>query len=137
MRLNLRLPPEMSDYPGISAERQKALMDSFLNGARPLAELLASKSQIKGADAQTLRNHFSSYALHPAGQSHVRGEYKGWRRILEEGRGWKSDIDGLSTDCKDFVFAAALMTANLVALKKRWTEDGDKAKQIWEDCESN
>ena len=26
------------------------------------------------------------------------------------------------------------MTANLVALKKRWNEDGENAKQIWEDC---
>ena len=62
---------KMSDarYPGISAERQKALMDSFLKGSQPIADLLAGKGALKGADAQTLRNHFSSYGLHPAGSS--------------------------------------------------------------------
>lgn len=33
---------------------------------RPLAELLASRGPLRGAEAQRLRGHFTSLSLHPA-----------------------------------------------------------------------
>lgn len=33
---------------------------------RPLAELLASRDPLRGAEAQRLRGHFTSLSLHPA-----------------------------------------------------------------------
>ncbi|SCV69105.1 BQ2448_2125 [Microbotryum intermedium] len=49
-------------------ERLKALFEAYVNpsGGRTLEELLKSKDKLKGAEAQRLRGHFSSYCLHPA-----------------------------------------------------------------------
>ncbi|SCZ97680.1 BZ3500_MvSof-1268-A1-R1_Chr4-3g07365 [Microbotryum saponariae] len=56
------LPPSMDE------ERLKALFEAYVNpsGGRTLEELLKSKDKLKGAEAQRLRGHFSSYCLHPA-----------------------------------------------------------------------
>ncbi|SGY72891.1 BQ5605_C005g03226 [Microbotryum silenes-dioicae] len=56
------LPPSMDE------ERLKALFEAYVNpsGGRTLEELLKFKDRLKGAEAQRLRGHFSSYGLHPA-----------------------------------------------------------------------
>ncbi|KAK4702869.1 hypothetical protein P7C70_g3354, partial [Phenoliferia sp. Uapishka_3] len=86
----------MSQYPEMSEERMKELQESYTKGGRSLEELLAVKDPLKDR-------------LKGAEAQRLRSHFAAMALH--------------PADCEDFERVSALMTANLVKLRKMWLGD--------------